>query len=436
MHKLLSVIRREFVTRVVTRAYLIGTVLGPLLMAALFILPAALQFRDTGPKQVAVADADPDGLGERLAASLNAATRGREKKPLYAVQRVPAAGRLDAVRDSLLARTGLSRREAAGGLDGVLVVTDTSLATGTVEYLGSNVGSIADMRMLENRIQPVLLRERLQRAGVDSATIASAEQSVSLTTRRVAGGRVTEQSGEASFFLAYVMDFVLYLALILYGVQVMTSVVEEKSSRIMEILVSSLSPFQMMLGKVLGVGAAGLLQIGIWAVAAMAVTTYGVQIARVFGADLAPDALGGIPSFTPDLLVVFLLFFVAGFLLYSALYAAIGAMCNSTQETQQASTPVTLLIVAGLISMFALLGEPNGTLARTLSLVPFVAPFVTPIRYALTPLGLGELVLSLLSTVAGMLVITWLAARIYRVGILAYGKRPTLAELLRWLRTA
>ena len=200
----------------------------------------------------------------------------------------------------------------------------------------------------------------------------------------------------------------------------------------MEALISSVSPFALMLGKVMGVGAVGLLQIGIWAGTASLLSTFRVEIAGWFG---APAAAMPIPTMTPALLAVFLLFFVLGFLLYSAAYAAIGAMCNTMQEAQQANMPVTMCIAAGLVCMLALLSEPNGVLARRLSLVPFLAPFVTPVRYSLSPMPARELLLSAVTTTLGMLAIVWVASRIYRVGILMYGKKPTLPELLRWVRT-
>jgi ABC-2 type transport system permease protein len=143
-----------------------------------------------------------------------------------------------------------------------------------------------------------------------------------------------------------------------------------------------------------------------------------------------------LPQISMDLVIVVLLFFILGFFLYAALYAAIGAMCNSQQEAQQANTPVTMIIALGMISMFALINEPSGTLARVLSFVPLFAPIVVPVRFAIAPLPAVEVALSVLSMVAGILLVIWLAARIYRVGILSYGKKPSLGELWRWIRTA
>jgi ABC-2 type transport system permease protein len=179
----------------------------------------------------------------------------------------------------------------------------------------------------------------------------------------------------------------------------------------------------------------GLVQVGLWAGTATFLSGQRVAIAKVLG---APEAANGfaMPAMSPQLLVVFLTFFVLGFLLYSAAYAAIGSMCSSDQETRQAQGPVTLCILAGLLCMFALVGEPNGTLARGLSLVPLVAPFVTPVRYSLDPMPVGEVLLSVASTIVGLVVVVWVASRIYRIGILSYGKKPSFADVWRWIRTA
>ncbi|HJP57316.1 MAG TPA: ABC transporter permease [Gemmatimonadales bacterium] len=437
MDKVWAVIRREFISRVQSRAFVISTVLGPLLMGALFMMPILLEKRQTAPRHVVVLDAAGGDFGRQVADRLRTEMRDTVTHtiPRYRVEYVAATGRLDQVRDSLVALIGL-RRAGPGALDGVLVLWDSTLATGKMQYDGANVGSPNDMNALERAVRPLVIGARLERAGVNPDVVAAAQGRVELRTERVSQGKLTGQSGDASFLLAYVMSFMLYLALLLYGMQVMSSVVEEKSSRIVEVLVSSLTPFQLLLGKVVGVASVALLQLSIWAGTAMVLTTFRLQVAGAFGASPRTVSDLPIPTVSPAMLVVFLGFFVLGFLFYSAMYAAVGSMCNSHQEAQQSQTPVTLFVAAGLMLMFSLLGEPNGTMAHVLSLVPFFAPFVTPVRYSLSPLPWSELLLSVLAMVAGLVVVVWIAARIYRVGILSYGKKPRLAELARWVRTA
>lgn len=434
MHKIWAVLRREFLEKVRTRAFVIGTVLFPILMIGLTVLPILLDRRETEPKRVAIVDGASGDVGTKVTEALAASRReGADGSARYTVFRVPARDRVDGVRDSLVQLVGI-HQEGMESLDGVIVLTDESVDGGRIPYLGVNVGSMADMRKLESELQTTLRQERLRRAGIDVFAGMKASREVDLVAQKVTAGKLTGESGAASFMLAYIMGFILYISMVLYGIQVMNSVMEEKTNRIAEVLSSSVTPFQMMLGKVLGVGGVGLLQLGIWGGTAMAITTYRAPLARLFGA--SPESLSSmkLPSVRPDLLAVFLIYFVLGFLLYAAAYAAVAAMCNSQQEAQQANTPVTLCIVAGFMAMFSLLNEPSGSLARTLSLIPLMSPFVVPVRYSLAPIPIPELLLSIALTFAGMLFVVWVAGRIYRVGILMYGKRPKFSELWRWVR--
>jgi ABC-2 type transport system permease protein len=324
-------------------------------------------------------------------------------------------------------------------LDGVLVITDQDVEGGKIGYYGTNVASFNDMRLLERAISPVLRRERLAQRGADSAMIAAAAVDLDLQTNKVTKGKVTGESGESSFWLAYITSFVMYFSLIMYGIQVMGAVLEEKSNRIVEVLISSVTPFELLLGKVIGVAGAGLLQLGIWGGAGFYLTS-ALAARSTGGADqVAMDGTRqsmSMPAVTPDLVIVILVFFLLGFLLYSALYAAVGAMCSSQQETQQAAQPVTILLALGFIAMFTLINDPSSSIARTLSFVPFFSPLVIPVRYALSPLPLGEVLGSIGATLLGVVAVVWFAGRIYRVGILSYGKKPSFRELWSWVRTS
>jgi ABC-2 type transport system permease protein len=188
---------------------------------------------------------------------------------------------------------------------------------------------------------------------------------------------------------------------------------------------------------VIGVGAVGLVQLGIWGATGFYLTsmlgsrTRGMENIAVDGSAQSLT----MPQVSVELVMVILLFFLLGFFLYSALYAAIGSMCTTTQEAQQANTPVTMMIAVGMISMFGLINEPSGTMARVLTFIPFFTPIVLPVRYAIAPMGAFEVLLAAADVVLGLLAVTWLAARIYRVGILSYGKKPSVKELWGWVRT-
>jgi ABC-2 type transport system permease protein len=433
VHKVWAVIRREFVERVRTRTFLLSTLLFPALMIGLTVLPVLLDRRAKAPKRIVVLDGATGEAGTRVADGLAAAKRtGSNGGTRYSVTRLVAGTHLEARRDSLVRHVGVSGE--TDGLDGVLVVTDDAVTTGKIPYYGANVGSPQDMRRLETEVQTALRLERLRRGRQHPFVAMPALRPIDLQAQKVSGGAVTGESGAASFLLAYVMSFLLYLALLLYGNQVMTSVVEEKSSRISEVLMGSMRPFQLLLGKVLGVGAVGLLQLAVWAGTAMALTRFRAQLAGFFG--VAPESLRTmpIPEVSPGLLAVFLLFFVLGFLFYASLYAAVGSTCSTVQETQQASLPVTMTVAVGLILMFSLFGEPNSGLAKVLSLLPPFAPFMTPVRHALVRLSPVEVGLSALALAAGVVAVAWVAGQIYRTGILMHGRRASLREVWRWVR--
>ena len=444
MHKILAVIRREFIERVRTRAFIISTILFPVLMGTFTVLPALLLRRASGTKRIAVVAGVEGQFGTRVLEALRTARRRDTAGPVpYAAELLPAAGRVDAVRDSVLGLTGLPRERRPEAFDGILVLSEDGIKTGRIEYYGTNVGSPAEMGRLEDLLRPIIQRERLERLGVDAGVVMQALGRIDLVTQKVSDGRLTGQSGAATFGLAYAMVFILYLTLMIYGSQVMTSVVEEKTNRIIEVLASSLRPFELMLGKVVGVGLVGLFQLTIWAGTALYLGSFGgAFMGRMFGDGGAAStaASSGGPSFlaaiSPTLVLVFLVMFILGFLFYAAMFAAVGSMCSTVQDTQQVMMPVTLPIILGIMTIFALVNDPNGTLGKALTFIPFWAPFALPVRYSITPLPAWEVASGILVMVLSLLGVAWIAGRVYRVGILSYGKRATFRDVARWVRTA
>ncbi|MEK7380967.1 MAG: ABC transporter permease [Gemmatimonadota bacterium] len=435
MRKAWVVAKREFLERVRTRQFIIGTVLGPVLMGALFVVPILLS-SPSSSKRIVIVDAADGEFGAKVEAALarSMIDGGDEgERPRFFVSRIPAAGRAAEVRDSLIATVG-QEDEGEEALTGVLVVSDRVLTSDSLEYFGSNVTSLSEMGIMSRLVRDVAVSERLTRLGIEPSLLMEAIRPIDLVTTRVSRGKATGESGESSFMLAYVMSLLLYMALLIYGMQVMTSTVEEKTNRINEVLVSSLRPFELLLGKVVGVGSVGLLQMGIWVGTAYGIATARAPLAKLAGVSAEAVSALPIPEIPLGLVLVFLLYFLLGFFFYSAAYAAVGSTCNTVQETQQAQMPVTLMIVAGLMVMFKLLNEPNGQLAQILSLVPPLAPFVVPVRYSLSPLPLPELALSVVVTGLGVLGMAWVAGRIYRVGILMYGKKASFREIFRWIR--
>jgi len=425
VHKLLVVIRREFIERVRTKWFLIGTILGPVFMGLVIVLPIVMAERGGSERDIVVLDATSDGFGNRLTESLQQLPR------LNVTRQAVALPDLENRAEAMAAEVGTTP------LDGIMLITDNTVEDGKAEYRGSNVSSMTDMRTMQSALRAAIFTARLQREGVEPAVVGRAQIPVDLQTVKIVNGKVTGQSGQASFFLAYVIWFLLYMAILLYGVQVLGAVVEEKSTRIVEVLVSSLKPFQLLAGKVIGVGAVGLLQLGIWLAAGKLFLDRRADIARMLGQpDEAVAALGsmGLPEVPLATIVVFLTYFLLGYFLYAAMFAAVAAMVNTEAEARQAQTPVVMLLVIPSIMMVGLLNNPDGSLATALGLIPFTSPIAMPVRWAAAPVALDQLLLSLSLLVLTVLAITWIAGRIYRVGILAYGKKPGLKELVRWVK--
>jgi len=412
MRKIWAIVRREFVERVRTRWFWVGALLGPVLFGVVFFLSGQLG-RGGGLKRIAIVDATATQVGARIAEQL-----GRSGHWATEVPAAPGA------IDSLTAQVRAKR------LDGFLIVTDAALDSGKVEYRGANV--FAGKGALQRPVGEALTVVRLQRAGVDPRLVARASIPLRLETCKISRGTTCGESAAQSFSLAYFMGIILYTAILLYGINVMTSVLEEKTTRIVEVLVSSLRPFQLLLGKVLGVGAVSIFQFLIWGVAGRLLLARRAPLA----AGEAADELFQMPHVTGATFAVFMAYFLGGFFLYSAMFAAVGAMSSTEQEARQAQQPVAWMLVLSFISMFAMLNDPGSTLAVTLSLIPFSSPVAMPVRWAAGNLPASELALSLAILVAGIVAVTWIAARIYRVGILMTGKRPNLKELVRWVRTA
>jgi ABC-2 type transport system permease protein len=423
MGKIWVVLRREFVERVRTKWFIISTVIGPVFMAAMLVVPVMVGTGEGRERHIVLVDVQTGGFAERLNEELD------RTAPLESKRIETDASRLDTVIDSL---SDLVRLKV---YDGFLVVTASVLEDGKADYYGTNVSSPRDMQSLSRFVQEATMAERLTQEGVDPSAVRRARIDVQIATSKVTGVKGARESGEGAFFLAYAMWFVLYISIIIYGVTVMGAVVEEKTSRVMEVLISSVRPFQLLAGKIAGVGAVGLFQMLIWGISGSLLLNHQREVMRIFHLTMTPQT----PPFPHLSLVtslVFLAYFVLGYFLYAAMFAAIAAMSNSESEARQAQTPVVMLLVVPTVLVLGILNDPNGTLARTLGLIPFFSPIAMPVRWAAAPIPIAELALSLFVLATTLVAVTWVASRIYRIGILMYGKRPTLREVIRWVRAS
>jgi ABC-2 type transport system permease protein len=416
------ILRREYLERVRTKSFIVSTLLLPALMIGLMVLPGKLaMLKASGTKRVAVVCANPD-FARAVQSQLEAGkveVEDSASSPRYKVEIVSTPDEA--------ARVALNGRIGAGTLDGYVWLSNDALASRKISYVARETSDFIETETMRGALKTALLGHELRSRGVAAAEADKLMTGVDLETVSIKGGQEKKGGGPLQFLSAIVLVMMLYMTLILYGVAVMRSVLEEKTSRVMEVVLSSATAKELMAGKILGVGAVGLTQIALWVVISLGVTTPGLLAARSQLSEI---------SLSPAALPAFAVFFVLGFLLYSALYAALGAMVNSEQEAQQWQFLVVMPLIIPIVMMTYVIRQPNAPLSMWMSLVPFFAPILMYIRVVvqMPPLWqIGVCIAVLLLTLWGVVA---LCSRIYRVGILMYGKKPTLPEIVKWIRYA
>ena len=445
MGKLWVVIKREYLERVRSKWFVVGTLLVPGLVVVAFLLPAFLVSRSgtsSGVRNVIILDATGAGVGEQVASELVAP---------------PATGRLgtDAATDTLgprpdvrvvhparlAAAESTATRDvmAADGRLGYLVLDDRTLAGMTARYAGRNATSLRDMERVRNAVSHVVMMNQLRQAGANPRMVdVIARTRVQMPTERITE-RGRGGSGQVGALLAIGIAFLFYLSIVIHGQNVLRGVLEEKMTRVAEVVISSVRPQTLLAGKVLGVGAVGLTQQVVWVVASVLLINELAPVVMRLGGDAAQATAAGslmqaFSGVSVKLLVLLLLFFLVGYIFYAALHAAIGSMVNSEQEAQQAALPVMFLLIGTFIFVQPILLEPTGTLAVVMSWLPFSSPIIMPLRMTVIQIPTATLIGSLAVGALACALVVWLAGRIYRVGMLMYGKRPSVRELIRWIR--
>jgi len=325
--------------------------------------------------------------------------------------------------DAEAARAAARRAVVDGRLDGFVYLAPDALATSRAEYFGKNVSNMMDLRLVEQSAESALMQHRLAQEGLDGPRVKAVTRKLDLRTVRLTASGEREDRG-ASFVLALLLLTLLYMTVPMWGAAIMNGVIEEKSNRVVEVIVSSIPTSFLFAGKLLGVGAAGLTQVVVWVMTMAAFGAYGAA------------ATGGMPmpELSPLLMVSFVVFFLLGYFLYGALYAGVGSAVNTQQEAQSLAFPVMMPMVLGFVFFPAVLGSPDSVFSVTLSLIPFFTPMLMFLRITAVTPPMWQIALSVVLTLATVCGVTWAASRVYRVGILMYGKRPTFPEMLRWIR--
>jgi ABC-2 type transport system permease protein len=424
------VVKREFLESVRTKMFLLGTLFGPVIMVGFIVLPSYFSNVGGGGRiNIAVIDETSSGLGDDVAAALaqyTQAARQDKSQTSYTVRVIPSTpGGQEGVRQQL------SKQIRAGTLDGYLLLPEGVLTGANAVYEGTNASAQRQMRELHDAVQNSVRKVRLNRAGIPQQKLAAALQPVKLEQRKFGGEEGDGGAAQLAIGFGYFMAFAIYMGVILYGASVARGVMAEKRDRIVEVILSSIRARDFMIGKVIGIGGAGVLQMGIWAVFAAIVLVWGQGIAAQLNMTIPP-----LPHIPPIVGFNFLFFFLGGFFLYAAMFASVGALATNDAEIQQLQFPVMLPLIAGFFMVFAVIENPNTWLATVGTILPFTAPMVAPMRSAVVTIPFGEWLASVVLMIITVVFMVWIAAKIYRVGVLATGKRPSFAELMRWMRAA
>jgi len=431
MNKIILVIQREYVTRVLKKSFWISSLLAPVLITAIYAIPIWLAMKDKEVKKVAILDQS----------HLWKASDLQDKELAFTFVSKPEAA--------------FKTQFAAEGYDAFVSVPGDVLTNpkGLHIYSSKNIG-LSLKESVERLIQNKVRQELMYKAGISAKVYEDTQVDVDSETITISEtGDETNSSSAGAMILAGVMGLILYVTLLLYGSQVMNGVIEEKSNRIIEVIISSVKPYQLMLGKVIGVGLVGLTQFVLWIVLTIGLT----QVTGKFYASKAKAAvelsqgnasvemnkamqdspMGEVTKVLestniPLILLSFLFYFFVGYLLYSSLFAAIGSAVESPTEAQQFTFIVMIPIILSFLLAQYTMQDPDSTIAFWASMIPFTSPINMMVRL---PYGVPvwELAVSMALLVLGFLACSWLSARIYRVGILMYGKKVTWRELAKWL---
>ena len=453
MNKLLAIIKREYLQRVRTKFFVIMTVLGPLMLVVFTVVPGLLLNIQTGETRIAIVDQTegaklyepirkgllmPDNDEEEnnnrqtVAGSVNENQKERMEKAgksfagSFRVEEAKLNGRsLDEVRRELNARIGRDE------LEGYLVIPPDILNNSNSKpaYYGRNVGDVMTSQQIQSRLNSAVHRQRLIAEGVKDQDVDALSKSVGIATYPVneKGQEGAEDSG-AGFVMVFIIAFLIYMTVLLYGQVVLGAIVEEKETRIAEILFSSVRPFYLMLGKLIGVSLMALTQLGIWVAAFGVVAAYVLPTVAARGTDV------NLPHLAPGFFLYFFLFFGLGYFIYATIYVLVGSMVTTTQEGGQMAMPIVFLLMAGLYLAFPVIRAPNSPFAFWVSMVPFFAPITMMVRIVSQQPPFWQIALSFIIGCVTVVLLLWLATRIYRIGMLMYGKKATISEVVRWVR--
>ncbi|MBX7156094.1 MAG: ABC transporter permease [Candidatus Kapaibacterium sp.] len=425
-NKIGVIIRHEFKSRVFTKSFIISLLLLPLGLITVIAVPilTSMNAEDSKDKRIAVVD-ESKIIAPKLI---------KEDSTLFI--------------SSTLSITELQNRVLQKQLTGFVIVPTDLMKSDTIGLYSAGTVGILTMEKIENTVHKVLRRERLLQLGADTTMLSVVGRQIEIESHKLGEKGVENDESVKLAILGYVLGFFIYMMMFIYGTLVMRAVLEEKTNRIVEVLASSAKPFEILMGKILGVGAVGLLQVVLWMIMSFAVSTFAAPVIQYFqGADTQQQAVTmleqnnnsmaqiafNLPSVSPWLILGFFFYFISGYFLYSSLYAAIASAADQEQDIQSLQTPIMIPLILPMLMIGNVITAPDGTLATVLSMIPFFTPTLMIVRCAATTVPMWQIVTSTILVIATFAGTVWAAGRIYRVGILSYGKKASFKDIAKWL---
>ncbi|WP_264521628.1 ABC transporter permease [Flavobacterium sp. N1994] len=433
MNKLLLIIKREFVAKVRNKSFIVMTFLSPLLFVAIGVFVGYLSTMKADMKTIAIHDETGRFVSE---------FKSNKEYKYVDLSQVD----LKVLKDSIV-------RESYEGLLLIPKAKDNAALQKGIQYISNDSPSVGFIDDLQDVIAKKITTENFQNAGLDTLKINTAKADVVINLEKASGESALKGLNEIKIIIGGAFGYLIMMFIILYGNMVMRSVIEEKTSRIIEVIISSVKPFQLMMGKIIGTSLAGILQFLIWALLGL---TAMFVISSVFGVHMGASAgaqeqamqaaqkvsgsqiqlyikeLWNLPIAT--ILISFIIYFIGGYFLYSSFYASIGAAVDNETDSQQFLLPIIMPLILGVyIGFFTVMNDPHGTVATVFSMIPLTSPIVMMMRI---PFGVPtwQIIVSMLLLFGTFFGVVWFAAKIYRVGILMYGKKPTWKELMKWMK--
>jgi len=415
MHKIWLIIKREYLVRVRKKSFIIMTILGPLLMAALMIIPIYLANESQEKRLIAVNQHDEFLL---------------EDTEFLHFTTIPD-----------LEANNLSKDFSQCPYYALLYIVE-----GKFTLYSNQQISLSVSQNIQRQLEQIIEINNLKRAGINPKLIEDSKADVKIVTKLVQeDGSSTKSHSEASMGIGFISGILIYIFIFMYGTMVMRGVIEEKTNRIVEVIISSVKPFQLMMGKIIGVAIVGLTQFILWILLTIILSTIAEitfldtsNMAAQIGTDEQSIILSQVASITgsinlTQILFCFLFYFLAGYLMYSSLFAAVGSAVDAEADTQQFILPITIPLILSFILIQPIMDTPDGALAFWMSIIPFTSPVIMMVRL---PFGVPtwELFLSMGVLISTFLSTTWIAGRIYRIGILMYGKKASYKELWKWIK--